>query len=70
MLLKGDHLPGITGAGFRLVTPQVAFHHVEGVAIQEATVNALSSFGYFIGAVVVGVFFYVFTIQKVSKSAC
>ncbi|MCA9832072.1 MAG: ABC transporter permease [Dehalococcoidia bacterium] len=67
VLLKGDHLPGITGAGFRLVTPQVAFHHVEGVAIQEATVNALSSFGYFIGAVVVGVFFYVFTIQKVQQ---
>ena len=67
VLLRGDDLPGVTGDGFRLVTPQTAFHNVEGVAIQEATVNALSSFGYFIGAVVVGVFFYVFTIQKVQQ---
>lgn len=67
VLLKGQNLPGVTGDGFRLVTRETAFRHVEGVAIQEATVNALSSFGYFIGAVVVGVFFYVFTIQKVQQ---
>jgi putative ABC transport system permease protein len=67
VLLKGEGLTGRAGDGFQIVSQETAFHHVEGVEIQQTTVSALSAFGYLIGAVVVGVFFYVLTMQKVQQ---
>lgn len=67
VLLKGDGLPGIRGDGFEVIDKPTAFANIEGVAGQQATVTALRVFGYIIGALVIGVFFYVLTLQKVSQ---
>jgi putative ABC transport system permease protein len=56
-----------TGEGFELVDKQTAFDNIEGVQGQQSTVNALQAFGYVIGAMVIGVFFYVLTLQKVAQ---
>jgi putative ABC transport system permease protein len=67
VLLKGDELPGLTGDGFEVVDKSTAFANIEGVEGQQSTVTALRWFGYLIGALVIGVFFYVLTIQKVPQ---
>ncbi len=65
VLLKGDGLPGLRGDGFEVVDKGTAFANIEGVAGQQSTVSALQAFGYLIGTLVIGVFFYVLTLQKV-----
>jgi len=67
VLLKGDNLPGMQGDGFEVVDKSTAFANIEGVEGQQSTVTALRWFGYLIGAMVIGVFFYVLTIQKVPQ---
>lgn len=67
VLLKGDGLPGLRGDGFEAVSKDVAFANIEGVEGQQSTVSALRWFGYLIGAMVIGVFFYVLTMQKVPQ---
>ena len=67
VLLKGDRLPGTESAGFEVVDKTTAFANIEGVSGQQSTVTALRWFGYIIGALVIGVFFYVLTIQKVPQ---
>lgn len=66
VLLRGASLDGATGDGWDVVTKQTAFDNIEGVAAQQSTVNALRYMGLLIGAMVIGVFFYVITLQKVS----
>lgn len=65
VLLKGEGLPGRRGPGYEIVDKDTAFANIEGVAGQQSTVSALRAFGYLIGALVIGVFFYVLTLQKV-----
>lgn len=65
VLLKGKGLHD--GEGFEVVGKSEAFANIEGVAGQQSTVTALRWFGYLIGALVIGVFFYVLTIQKVPQ---
>lgn len=65
VLLKGSGLPGTRGPGYEIVDKNTAFNNIEGVAGQQSTVSALRAFGYLIGALVIGIFFYVLTLQKV-----
>jgi putative ABC transport system permease protein len=67
VLVKGDGLAGATGEGFEIVSKTTAFANIEGVQGQQTTVSALRLFGYVIGGLVIGVFFYVLTIQKVPQ---
>ncbi|MGE0059524.1 MAG: ABC transporter permease [Dehalococcoidia bacterium] len=67
VLLKGDDVAGLQGDGFEAVSKSEAFANIEGVQGQQSTVTALRWFGYLIGALVIGVFFYVLTIQKVPQ---
>ena len=67
VLLKGEGLPGKSGEGFTVVDKDTAFNNIEGVSAQNSTVNALMAFGYLIGALIIGVFFYVLTLQKVAQ---
>lgn len=67
VLLKGSGLTNLKGAGFQAVSKDTAFANIEGVAGQQSTVSALRVFGYLIGALVIGVFFYVLTLQKVGQ---
>ena len=67
VLLQGDDLAGVTGPGFEIVDKNTAFNNIEGVSGQQATVVSLRVFGYLIGATVIGVFFYVLTLQKVPQ---
>ena len=64
VLLQGNDLAGKRGEGFEIVSRETAFQNIEGVAGQQATVAALRVFGYLIGALVIGAFFYVLTLQK------
>ena len=67
VLLHGSDLPGMDGAGYEVVSKGTAFANIEGVSGQQSTVNALRMFGYLIGALVIGVFFYVLTLQKIPQ---
>lgn len=67
VLVKGDGLPGTEGEGFEFVSKGTAFANIEGVAGQQSTVRSLQVFGYLIGALVIGVFFYVLTLQKIPQ---
>ncbi len=67
VLMQGENLPGVTGPGFENVDKTTAFNNIEGVSGQQSTVVALRVFGYLIGATVIGVFFYVLTLQKVPQ---
>ncbi len=67
VLLKGVGLAGASGAGFEVVDKATAFANIEGVSGQQSTVTSLRVFGYVIGAMVIGVFFYVLTLQKVPQ---
>jgi len=64
VLLKGDGLAGKRGQGWEAVSKSTAFANIEGVSGQNSTVQALQVFGYLIGGLVIGVFFYVLTLQK------
>ncbi len=50
-----------------VVDKDTAFNNIEGVSGQQSTVSALRVFGYLIGGLVIGVFFYVLTLQKVPQ---
>ncbi|MGE3077353.1 MAG: ABC transporter permease [Dehalococcoidia bacterium] len=67
MLLKGDDVIGAEGEGWVAVSKSEAFANIEGVSGQQSTVTALRLFGYLIGGLVIGVFFYVLTLQKISQ---
>lgn len=67
VLLKGRHLAGLKGDGFEVVDKSTAFANIEGVAGQQSTVVSLRLFGYVIGGLVIGSFFYVLTMQKVPQ---
>jgi putative ABC transport system permease protein len=67
VLLKGTGLTGLKGNGFEVVNKSTAFANIEGVSGQQATVTSLRVFGYLIGGVVLGAFFFVLTMQKVSQ---
>lgn len=67
MLLKGNDLPAKSTDGVKIVSKDTAFKNIEGVSAQQSTVNALMFFGYLIGALIIGVFFYVLTLQKVPQ---
>lgn len=66
VLLQGQDLEGRSGERWQIVTKQAGFENIEGVQAQQSTVNALRYMGLLIGAMVIGVFFYVITLQKVS----
>lgn len=58
----GSDVPGTEGA-----SPAKTFANIPGVGPQQNTANAIEGFGLVIGAMVVGVFFYVLTLQKVGQ---
>lgn len=66
VLLRGGALAATRGEGWEVVSKRAAFNNIEGVQAQQSTVNALRYMGLLIGAMVIGVFFYVITLQKVS----
>lgn len=66
MLLKGS-VTGANGEGWQAVSKGAAFANIEGVSGQQSTVQALRVFGYLIGGLVIGVFFYVLTLQKIGQ---
>ena len=66
VILQGNGLIG-TYDGYDVVSRSTAFANIEGVQGQQSTVQALRVFGYLIGALVIGVFFYVLTLQKVAQ---
>jgi putative ABC transport system permease protein len=65
VLVKGKGLEGARADGFEIV--QTAFANIEGVKGQQQTVDALRLFGFLIGALVIGIFFYVLTLQKIQQ---
>jgi putative ABC transport system permease protein len=67
VLLDGDGLADIRGPGFEIVSKSTAFASIEGLSDADGMVWALRIFGYTIGAAVIGVFFYVLTLHKVSS---
>jgi putative ABC transport system permease protein len=67
VLVKGRDLIGIKTANFEIVSKKTAFANIEGVKGQQQTVDALRLFGFLIGALVVGIFFYVLTLQKIQQ---
>ena len=58
----GREVPGTEGA-----TPAKTFNAIPGVGPQRNTANAIEGFGLVIGALVIGVFFYVLTMQKTGQ---
>ena len=66
VLLQGSGLDGARGSGWEVVTKATAFWNIEGVSAQQGTVDALKYMGLLIGAMVIGVFFFVITLQKVA----
>lgn len=67
VLLKGKGIAGKSGEGWQAVSKSTAFANIEGVQGQQSTVQALRVFGYLIGGLVIGVFFYVLTLQKIGQ---
>jgi putative ABC transport system permease protein len=53
--------------GTEAATPAETFNSIPGVSAQQGTANAIQGFGLVIGALVIGVFFYVLTLQKVGQ---
>jgi putative ABC transport system permease protein len=53
--------------GTEAATPSETFNSIPGVSAQQNTANAIQGFGLVIGATVIGVFFYVLTLQKVGQ---
>jgi putative ABC transport system permease protein len=66
VLLQGTDLDERRGDGWRVVAKETGFWNIEGVQAQQSTVDALRYMGLMIGAMVIGVFFYVITLQKVA----
>jgi putative ABC transport system permease protein len=66
VLLQGEDLVGIHD-GFDVIDKATAFANIEGVAGQASTVASLRVLGYVIGALVIGAFFFVLTLQKVGQ---
>jgi putative ABC transport system permease protein len=67
VLVKGKGLVGTSTSDYEIVSKQTAFANIEGVKGQQQTVEALRLFGFLIGAMVIGIFFYVLTLQKVQQ---
>lgn len=67
VLVKGEDVTRLEGSEFEIVSKDTAFANIEGVSGQQSTVTALRVFGYLIGALVIGIFFYVLTLQKVAQ---
>lgn len=67
VLAKGKDLVGRKADGFEMVSKRTAFANIEGVQGQQQTIDALRFFGFLIGALVVGIFFYVLTLQKIQQ---
>ncbi len=67
VLLQGEGLPGRATDAYEVVSKGTAFENIEGVQGQQMTVNALRVFGFAIGALVIGIFFYVLTMQKTAQ---
>jgi putative ABC transport system permease protein len=53
--------------GTEAATPSETFNSIPGVSAQQNTANAIQGFGLVIGGTVIGVFFYVLTLQKVGQ---
>lgn len=53
--------------GIEVATPGGVFEKIPGVAAQRSTANSIQGFGLVIGALVIGVFFYVLTLQKIGQ---
>ena len=66
VLIQGEGVKDRRGEGWQIVSKQEGFRNIEGVQAQQSTVNALRYMGLLIGTLVIGVFFYVITLQKVS----
>ena len=64
VLLSVENFEDLNIKGIDIVSKKEAFGNIEGVAGQQSTVAALRVFGYLIGALVIGAFFYVLTLQK------
>jgi putative ABC transport system permease protein len=54
-------------ADIEAATPDQVFEKIPGVTAQRSTANSIQGFGLVIGALVIGVFFYVLTLQKVGQ---
>jgi putative ABC transport system permease protein len=67
VLVKGKDLVGTQTPDYEIVSKQTAFANIEGVKGQQQTVEALRMFGFLIGAMVIGIFFYVLTLQKIQQ---
>jgi putative ABC transport system permease protein len=67
VLIKGRDLTGMATPKYEIVSKRTAFANIEGVRGQQQTVNALRLFGFAIGGLVVGIFFYVLTLQKIQQ---
>ncbi len=69
VLVRGGPPEGIEAAveGVRVVDKSTAFNNIEGVQAQNQTVVSLRSLGYIIGGLVIGIFFYVLTLQKIGQ---
>ena len=67
LLLQGAGLDGLEGANWIAVSKETAFANIDGVAAQQSTVDSLRYMGLVIGAMVVGIFFYVLTLQKIGQ---
>lgn len=68
VLLRGEAGNRGGDPAYDVVDLETAFANIEGVAGQQATVSALRFFGYLIGALVIGIFFYVLTLQKAAQT--
>ena len=53
--------------GTEAATPKETFNSIPGVRPQQNTANAIQGFALVIGATVIGVFFYVLTLQKMGQ---
>lgn len=70
VLMRGDApLDAVNAAvpSLQMLSPEGAFNKIEGVQAQQQTVRSLQVMGYLIGAMVIGIFFYVLTLQKVPQ---
>jgi putative ABC transport system permease protein len=56
--------------GTEAATPGETFNSIPGVSAQQGTANAIQGFGLAIGATVIGVFFYVLTLQRWDRLVC
>lgn len=63
VLVQAPERSGVLGP-IEVVDKRTAFANIEGVSGQSATVRSLQVFGFLIGTMVIGVFFYVLTLQK------